>query len=114
MGVQTFRIWIDGETALDCLPGQSVLAALAPVYNKKIISGCHGGGCGVCKIRICEGQYIGRKMSRVHISIEEERQRLALACQVFPGSDLRVEPVGKLCRRLLSEKSVDSQHKTET
>ena len=53
--------------------------------------GCRGGGCGICRIRVLSGDYKTEKMSRKHVSEEEQARGMALACRVYPRSDLRVE-----------------------
>jgi ferredoxin len=76
-GMQTFQI---GKPMLDA-----------------ITVGCRGGGCGVCRIRVVEGEYELKKMSRKHVSAEEQAEGIVLACRVFPRCDLLVEvlPVAK-------------------
>ncbi len=58
--------------------------------------GCHNGGCGVCKIQIHSGEYETKKMSRKHVTQEEEDSGIALACRVFPKSDMSIEFIAKL------------------
>jgi ferredoxin len=64
--------------------------------RKGIPVGCRGGGCGVCKVRVLQGVYHTRKMSRACISDEEELRGVVLACKLFPESDLRVKVLGKM------------------
>lgn len=70
-GMQTFRI---GEPLLKVIP-----------------VGCRGGGCGVCRIRVVGGEYEAKKMSRKHITEDEQAAGIVLACRVFPRSDLEIE-----------------------
>lgn len=83
--------------------GQSVLEALLPVHQQRIEAGCHGGGCGVCKIRVVSGQYRRGVMSRAHISTDEALADYALACRTYPESSLTIEVCrelpAKLCHR---------------
>lgn len=54
--------------------------------------GCCGGGCGICKARIISGEYeIVSRMSRVHVSLEEESAGTVLLCCVQPRSDLKIK-----------------------
>ena len=53
--------------------------------------GCRGGGCGICRIRILEGDYEAKKMSRKHIPEQDQAQGIVLACRVYPRSELLVE-----------------------
>jgi ferredoxin len=61
--------------------------------RRDIPVGCRGGGCGVCKIEVVSGTYVIGKMSRVHVSLEDEARGIVLACQVRPRSDLVVRPI---------------------
>ncbi len=70
-GMQTFRV------------GMAML--------KVINVGCRGGGCGVCRIRVHDGEYEAKKMSRKHIPEEDQAQGLVLACRIYPKSDLSIE-----------------------
>ena len=59
-----------------------------------IAVGCRGGGCGVCRVRILDGTYTTRRMSRRHVSEADEDAGIVLACRTVPASDLtlRCEP----------------------
>jgi len=70
-GMQTFRV---GVPMLDVIP-----------------VGCRGGGCGVCRIRVVSGEYEAKKMSRKHVTEPDQAEGVALACRVYPRSDLSVE-----------------------
>lgn len=94
---QRFSVLIEdsGETVL-CDPRDNVLRAMEVLGRKGIPVGCRGGGCGVCKVRVLQGVYHTRKMSRACISDEEELRGVVLACKLFPESDLRVKVLGKM------------------
>lgn len=53
--------------------------------------GCRGGGCGVCKIKILQGEYKSKRMSSAHISDSDVQQGFVLACRVYPCSDMFIE-----------------------
>ena len=91
-----------GETYL-CGEGQHLLNGMASMGKKGIPSGCHGGGCGVCKIRIKgpKSAYRTLPMSREHVSPQEEREGVALACRTFPLADLQLEVLGKIKKNVL-------------
>lgn len=91
-----------GES-FNCQSHQHVLSAMSRMGKKGIPSGCHGGGCGVCKIQINAGTYETKKMSRAHISADEEASGRVLACRVFPRSDLRLSVIGKLQKNILKK-----------
>lgn len=79
-----------------CEEDQSILKGMGRSGRQKIPSGCHGGGCGVCKVRIKTGTYISGKMNRAVISELEEKSNYTLACKALPQSDLVLEVVGKM------------------
>lgn len=74
-----------------CRPGQTLLEAVRQRGGLCIRSGCLGGGCGICKIRVLGGTYAAGKMSRGHVCEEAEARGFALACKVTPRSDLLVQ-----------------------
>ncbi len=77
-----------------CRSDMSVLQAMERSRTKSIRVGCRGGGCGFCRVRVLAGEYRTGPMSRAQVSESEERQGFALACQLYPLSDLRLEPLG--------------------
>ena len=72
-GMQGYQI---GKTMLETIP-----------------VGCRGGGCGICRIRILSGEYDSKKMSCKHITGEDHGQGIALACRIYPRSELSIEVV---------------------
>jgi ferredoxin len=57
--------------------------------------GCHGGGCGICKIKIISGEVRVLSMSKKHVSEEEKEKGFTLACRVFPLTNLVIENIEK-------------------
>lgn len=84
-----------------CASDRSLLKAMVALGRRGIPSGCHGGGCGVCKIRILEGSVRCEPMSRSHVSVEEEAAGYALACRAYPLSDVELEVVGGMRKGLM-------------
>ena len=84
------------ETYL-CANDESLLQGMLRLGRKSIPVGCVNGGCGVCKVRILDGEIrnLG-PVSRAHVSLEEEQQGCTLACRVAPTSAVRLEVAGKL------------------
>ena len=39
---------------------------------RRLPVGCRRGGCGVCRVRVLEGDYRSDPMSRTHVSVEDE------------------------------------------
>lgn len=97
----------DGGSSFHCGDQQNLLEGMqtfqvgVPLL-KLIPVGCRGGGCGVCRIRILDGQFETKKMSRKHVSDQEQAEGVALACRVYPRSDL--------CIELLSSAENDNNH----
>ena len=95
------RIENTGES-FRCGEGQNVLKAMEQLCRKGIPVGCRNGGCGVCKVRVTGGRYSAQKMSRSCVTVEEEAQGVALACRIFPASDLDVNVVGKMVNAVMA------------
>lgn len=73
--------------------GQSLLTAMICAGRTGIKVGCRNGGCGVCRVRITEGEYSSEKMTRSRISEQDEQKGIVLACRVYPRSDVALEPL---------------------
>lgn len=96
-----FQITIlDTGESFACTERQSVLNAMVALGRAGIPSGCHGGGCGVCKIQVKAGKYRTLPMSRAHVSETEEHQGIALACRTLPLSDIRLQALGTMRKRI--------------
>lgn len=94
-----YTITIGGSgQRFDCAEGHNVLQGMMLRGRSGIPVGCRGGGCGVCKVRVLEGRYNTGVMSAACVSPEERESGMALACKLFPQSDLRLAVVGKLAR----------------
>lgn len=76
-----------------CEPHQSVLNSMERLNRHDIPVGCRGGGCGVCKVQITQGEYLRRRMSRAHISAADEVAGIGLACCVIPLTNLTLSVV---------------------
>ncbi len=83
-----------------CKAGESILHGMARLGKKGIPLGCRGGGCGVCKIQVLEGEYSSRAMSKCHISEAERENHFALACRIYPQTDLEIEVIGKMSKNI--------------
>jgi ferredoxin len=95
----THRCWIrpagTGDevtgTWFDVRHGERLLHEMIKRQVADIPVGCRGGGCGVCRIRVIDGDYTTKRMSRAHVSEADEADGVALACRVIPATDLVVE-----------------------
>jgi len=73
---------------------ESIFRAMHKSGRSIFKGGCEGGGCGICKVKILEGEYlVFKNMSRTHVSEEEESQGIVLACCVKPSGDIELEKV---------------------
>ncbi len=89
VAIHTIRVR-DDDASFACRGDQDVLDAAVRAGIRVLTVGCRGGGCGICRIAICEGSYTCGRMSKRHVPDDSER-RLALACRIYPSSDLIVE-----------------------
>ncbi len=102
MKAQRFEVTIlDTKEVFLCNENQHLLKGMTSLGKRGIPSGCHGGGCGVCKVKITEGEVETLVMSRAYISEEEEKEGISLACRTFPRSTISLEVVGKLSKNIL-------------
>ncbi len=92
---------LDTNEKYMCSEERHLLQSMSALGKRGIPSGCHGGGCGVCKIRIIDGDVKTIKMSREHISIKEEDEGFVLACRTFPRSSVSLKVIGKLSKNVL-------------
>lgn len=108
--MHTYTIHIaDTDEHYPCADGDNLLRAMEALGRRGIPVGCRGGGCGVCKVRIREGRIHTLKMSRAQVSASEQEHGIVLACRAFPLSDLSLEVIGKIRKRLCR-----SQHSHRT
>ncbi|HSM67137.1 MAG TPA: 2Fe-2S iron-sulfur cluster-binding protein [Ilumatobacteraceae bacterium] len=83
---------VDGATSVsfDVCDGGRLLHEMIAHRCSAIAVGCRGGGCGVCRVRILDGTYTTKRMSRRHVSEADEHAGVVLACRTIPTSDLRL------------------------
>jgi 3-phenylpropionate/trans-cinnamate dioxygenase ferredoxin reductase subunit len=79
-----------------CATTESLLTGMMRLGRKGIPVGCVNGGCGVCKVRILDGQVhsLG-PISRAHVTADEEACGYTLACRVAPTTPVHLEVAGK-------------------
>lgn len=102
---KTYRITITdtGET-YECRDQETLLKAMERLQRKGIPVGCRNGGCGVCKVRILQGEAWGKAMSRAQVSEQEEAEGYLLACKSFAVSDVELAVIGKMRRAVTRPK----------
>jgi len=91
----TVRIEDNGVT-YTCAPTESLLEGMQRLGRRGIPMGCRGGGCGVCKVEILDGEFRTRATSCDHVDDDDRNHRRLLACRVYPSGDLSVRVIGKL------------------
>lgn len=100
---QRFTIRIEGaDASFACRADQRVLEALEATWfgpggpkRPDLKVGCRRGGCGVCRVLVLAGEFDAAPMSAAFVDEEERREGYALACSIFPRSDLLLRPARK-------------------
>lgn len=106
-GEYLIRILDTGETFY-CAKDKEILKAMTALGRRGIPSGCHGGGCGICKIQIVSGQIESGLMSRAHISEAEQANGTVLACKTRPRSPIELKVVGLLRNKVVRPAVISS------
>jgi len=84
----------DKDRTETCLESKHLMDGLY-VNADLVPKGCHNGACGVCKIKVHNGEFEKSKMNRKHISCDEENENIILACKAYPRSGMEIEFIGK-------------------
>ena len=91
----------DTDEKFECAEDKPILGAMVELGHKGITSGCHGGGCGVCKVQIIEGDVETENMSRAHVSADEAASGVVLACKAYPRSAVVLTVTGLLHKNIV-------------
>lgn len=86
---------VTGGGRIVCPPGTTVLRAMVAAGRRDLSVGCRSGGCGVCRVRVEQGDYTVGPMSAAQVDSVAAAQGVALACRLFPRTDLRVRAIGR-------------------
>ena len=70
-----------------------MLEAMGAAGRSCIRVGCRGGGCGICRVRVLSGNFRSGVISREQLSAEQQADGYALACKLYPLSDLNLQVV---------------------
>jgi ferredoxin len=100
----------DTEEFFSCSENQHLLQGMTSLGKRGIPSGCHGGGCGVCKVQITNGEVETLAMSRSHVSKQEERSGVVLACRTLPRSSVSLKVIGKLSNNILNRSASSKKY----
>lgn len=97
-GGKSFSVRVPGrDVTFACVPGETVLQAMARSSEKPLSSGCLGGGCGVCRVRVNEGDWeVTGPISADHVSPQDMKAGIMLACKLRPLSDIVLDPFGRM------------------
>ena len=88
---------VDSGTCFQCKDGQNVLAAMERLGRRDIPVGCRGGGCGICRVQVLDGdRYRTLKMSRAQVSAQDQAAGICLACKLIPEGNLTLRALGLL------------------
>ncbi|MDR1580257.1 MAG: 2Fe-2S iron-sulfur cluster binding domain-containing protein [Synergistaceae bacterium] len=88
MGVFSVRV-MDTNEEFTCGEDEFVLNAMLRARCGPIRHGCCGGGCGICRMKVERGSvFAAKRMSRAHVSEEEQGEGIILLCCVQPRGDL--------------------------
>jgi len=80
--------------AFPCGEDEFILEAMVRAGCEPICYGCFGGGCGACKMKIVSGEYFPeKKMSRAHVTVQEQETGVVLICCVKPRGNIEIERV---------------------
>lgn len=93
---KSFKIEIDGVGEALCNEGERMLVAIerAPLHRQlakleqELPITCRHKACLVCKAKVLSGSYRQEKMTRSHITVEEEVEDIILVCATYPQSDI--------------------------
>jgi ferredoxin len=88
-----FTIKINGQS-FHC-PETMTIVEAAKIQTARVPYGCIGGGCGICKGKVVEGQYKLEDWAKNALSDEEIKDGLVFFCQTYPLSDLQLELIKK-------------------
>lgn len=79
----------EGNRELLCHDRESLLDA-ANRKGIKIPYACKGGGCGMCKIKVEEGEFERGTSSKAVLPDTERAVNYTLACKTYPKTDMKI------------------------
>lgn len=80
----------DGDIVVPVREGSLLIAPFVGNPHAPIQVGCRGGGCGVCRVEVLDGEYEAKRMSRRFVTEEEAAAGYALACRMVVTDDIVV------------------------
>lgn len=93
-GLRMFTIKITDTNEPNCqwisIDTESVLDG-AQKNGVKIPYACKGGGCGLCKVRVEEGEFERGRSSIAVLPNDERILNYTLACKTYPKSNMKIQ-----------------------
>lgn len=91
------------DTEYTCAPNVTTLRAARDQFIP-IPTGCQRGGCGMCKVKVLDGEYHQAEVrSHSALSDEDLQNGYALACCMTPKSDLEMVTVEEYKKQQAAE-----------
>lgn len=81
------------DVAFACRAGENIVHAFEKTGLDAIFFGCRRGGCGLCKVQIRGGTVRTTAMSARHVSPDDVKRGIVLACCTYPDSDVTLTPI---------------------
>jgi len=92
----SFQIAVpEAALSFPCRDDQSVLGAMIQAGISALQVGCRGGGCGVCRVQVLDGEYRTGTMSHAQVDQADRDRGIVLSCQLFACSDLSLRALGR-------------------
>lgn len=79
----------EGNPEFRCHHNETILDAVIK-HGLKIPYACKGGGCGMCKIEVEEGEFKRGRSSKAVLPDHERVMNYTLACKTYPRSDMKI------------------------
>lgn len=81
---------LNQEQEFLCPSGITLLVGMEAINSHCIDVGCRGGGCGVCKIKVINGSFLSKRMSKAHITDEDLQKGLYWPVEYFRQATLKL------------------------
>lgn len=89
--MDTYKVYVRGETKEIKAFSHRTLLDAAAAARLPLLVGCKGGGCGVCKVLLVNGEIEHGFYSKSVLTDEERAAGYVLACQARPLSDVTID-----------------------
>ncbi|MCW0182657.1 2Fe-2S iron-sulfur cluster binding domain-containing protein [Zavarzinia sp.] len=100
----------DCGSTFRCPESEGLLQAMERQGRRAIPVGCRNGGCGRCLVRVTQGAFRTGPMSCRHVPPGQCAGGLALACRIYPQSDLKVRLACEMDREAAKQERPQGQN----